>query len=61
MKWAEHILNGEESLVKALTRQLGALKKVGRVASFKNRKMIAEGLIMSKLSYLIPWLAVSPI
>ena len=49
----EHF-NGEESLVKALTRRLGALKKVGRVASFKNRKMIAEGLIMSKLSNLIP-------
>ena len=27
---------------------------MGRVAGFKNRKMIANGLIMSKLSYLIP-------
>ena len=40
MKWADHILNGEDSLVKALTRRLGALKKVGRVASLQNRKMI---------------------
>ena len=47
-------MNGETSLVKALTTRLGALKKVGRIVSFKNRKMIAEGLIMSKLSYLIP-------
>ena len=47
-------MNGEDALIKALTTRLGALKIVGRVASFKNRKMIAEGLIMSKLSYLIP-------
>ena len=54
LKWTEHILNGEDSLVRGLTRRLGAHKKVCRVASFRNRKMIAEGLIMSKLSYLIP-------
>ena len=47
LKWAEHILSGEDALVKALTTRLGALKIVGKVASFKNRKMIAEGLIMS--------------
>ena len=54
LKWTDHILNGEDALVKGLTTRLGALKKVGRVASFKNRRMVAEGLIMSKLSYLIP-------
>ena len=54
LKWAEHILIAETSMVKGLTTRLGALKKIGRVASFKNRKMVAEGLIMSKLSYLIP-------
>ena len=53
-KWAEHLLDGETSLVKGLTTRLSALKKVGKVASFMNRKMIANGLIMSKLSYLIP-------
>ena len=41
-------------MVKELSKRLGALKKVCRVASFKNRKMIADGLIISKLSYLIP-------
>ena len=54
LKWAEHLLDGETSLVKGLTTRLSALKKVGKVASFMNRKMIANGLIMSKLSYLIP-------
>ena len=54
LKQTDHILNGEDALVKELNKRLGALKKVCRVASFKNRKMIANGLIMSKLSYLIP-------
>ena len=54
LKWADPILHNEESLVKVLSMRLGALKKVCRVTNFKNRKMIAEGLIMSKLSYLIP-------
>ena len=54
MKWAEHLLDGDSSLVKGLTTRLSALKKVGKIASFRNRKMIANGLIMSKLSYLIP-------
>ena len=54
LKWADHILHDEESLVKVLSKRLGALKKICKVTNFKNRKMIAEGLIMSKLSYLIP-------
>ena len=54
LKWTDHILHDGESLVKVLSTRLGALKKVCKVANFKNRKMIAEGLIMSKLSYLIP-------
>ena len=30
------------------------MKKIGRVANFKNRKLIANGIFLSKLSYLIP-------
>ena len=40
LKWAEHIMSGEDALLKALTTRLGALKIVERVASFKNRKNI---------------------
>ena len=36
-----------------MNTRVGALKKVGKVASFKNRKMIADGIFTSKLSYLI--------
>ena len=53
LKWAEHILGGEESLVKSLNTRLSALKLVGKVATFKTRKTLADGIFMSKLIYLI--------
>ena len=54
LKFTDHIQNSEESMIKLLNKRLGALKKVSKTASFKSRKMIANGLIMSKLVYLIP-------
>ena len=53
MKWAEHIQDNKDNLILALTTRLGALKKISRVASFKNRKMLANGIFLSKLSYMI--------
>ena len=53
LKWAEHIQDNDESLIRSLTTRLSALKIVGKVASFKTRKMIANGIFISKLSYLI--------
>ena len=53
LKWAEHLQDNQESLLKSLTTRLSALKKLGQVASLKTRKMIANGVFMSKLSYLI--------
>ena len=54
MKWGEHILDNEDSLVRSLNSRVGALKLVSKVASFKNRKMIANGIFLSKLTYLMP-------
>ena len=53
LKWAEHILEGKDSLVKCLNKRLSALKLVGKVATFRTRKIIADGVFMSKLVYLI--------
>ena len=47
MKWNEHLQDNNESLMKSLRSRIGALKLVGKVAYFKVRKMIAEGIIMS--------------
>ena len=53
MKWGEHLQDGQDSLIRSLSTRIGALKIIGRVASFKNRKLIANGIFLSKLSYLI--------
>ena len=55
LKFTEHIRDNEDSMVKILNNRLNALKKVGRVASFKSRKMVANGVILSRLVYLIQW------
>ena len=44
----------EKSLVKQLGTRLNALRKISKFADFKTRKMLADGLFMSKLVYLIP-------
>ena len=53
LKWSEHLQYSKESLQKSLTTKLSAIKIIGRVAPFQTRKMIADGVFMSKLSYLI--------
>ena len=53
LKWADHILHGDGSLVRALSGRINALKLISKVASFKVRKSVAEGKFMSKLIYLI--------
>ena len=53
MKWGEHIQNNGESLLRNLNSRVGALKMVCKVAGFRNRKMIADGIFMSKMIYCI--------
>ena len=53
LKFAEHILNNDKSLVRGLNTRLKALLQIKKVACFKVRLMLANGLFMSKLCYLI--------
>ena len=52
--WTNHILLDKKSLVKQLGVRLNVLGKICLVANFKTRKMVADGIFMSKLTYLIP-------
>lgn len=54
LNWSNHILLNDKSLVKQLGTRLNALRKINKVADFRTRKMLADGLFMSKLVYLIP-------
>ena len=51
MKWREHILDAEQSLLKSLNTRISALKKIKQVASFKTRLMVANGIFGSKMLY----------
>ena len=45
----------QNSVFRTLTSRVNALGKVCTVSSFKTRKSIADGIVMSKLIYLIQW------
>ena len=54
IKFTDRKLNDKEALIKVLNKRLFALRKSVFLTSFKSRKMIANGLIMWKMVYLIP-------
>ena len=53
LKWSDHVRDHKESLARTLYTRFSAIKKVARITSFKDRKMLAEGIFTSKLTYLI--------
>ena len=53
LKWNNHVQDNKKSLIVILTSRVNALSKVSRFSSFKVRKMIADGVVMSYLVYLI--------
>ena len=53
LTWKEHLRDNKKSLFKILTSRINALSKISRISSFKTRKIIANGIFLSKLIYLI--------
>ena len=53
LKWKPHILDHEQSLVRQLTRRVNGLAMITFKADFKTKLMVANGLVMSKVCYLI--------
>ena len=51
MKWSEYVQDNDQSLIKQLTSRLSALKLISRLASFKVRLMVGNGIFCSKLIY----------
>ena len=54
MKWKEHLVRNEQSLVRQVASRLNAVILVSKRASRGTRLMVANGIFMSKLCYLIP-------
>ena len=53
LKWNTHIRDHKKSMLQGLTSRINALYKISKIANFKSRKMLANGIFMSKLIYLI--------
>ena len=51
--WNNHIRDNKTSMFKILTSKINALSKISKIANFRTRKMVASGLIMSTLNYLV--------
>ena len=53
LQWNHHIRDGKKSIMKQLTGRINGLKKIARNATFSTRLMLANGVVMSKVVYLI--------
>ena len=53
LKWKEHILGSDQSLVTQLNSRINGLVKVASRAPFATRLMVANGIFISKFIYLI--------
>ena len=54
MSWRAHLESGEKALLPTLRRRLGALRHVGKYISRKGKLTLTNGLILSKIMYMIP-------
>ena len=52
-KWNEHVRGNDGSIFKTLVSRINALRKISNFSNFKTRKMIADGVVISRLIYLI--------
>ena len=53
LKWKEHIMDNKRSLLNQLTSRLNGLQLISRKAPFKTRLMVANGIYISALIYII--------
>ena len=53
LKWSHHLRESEENMYKTLNRRVNAIKRISYLCDFKTRKMMSNGIFMSKVMYLI--------
>ena len=53
LKWRNHILVGDQAIVKQLRGRVNALSMLSSRGDFKTKLMTANGIVMSKVCYLI--------
>ena len=53
LKWRSHLLNSDQFVIKQLNIRVNGLLLISSRADFDTRLMVANGIIVSKLCYLI--------
>ena len=53
LSWNSHLLSDEKPLLPAMQKQLGALKYISKQIPQKSHRILANGLIVIKISFLI--------
>ena len=53
LQWNHHLQGSKTSLLRQLTSRINGLKRISRNATFQTRLMVANGVVMSKLVYLV--------
>ena len=53
LQWNHHLSDSKSSMTSQLTSRINGLKKIAVNATFNTRLMVANGVVMSKLVYLI--------
>ena len=53
LDWKHHLLVSDESMTKQLTSRVNGLCLISDLATFETRLMVANGIFMSKLCYLV--------
>ena len=54
MGFSEYIMDSKDSLIKTVLKKIGGLKKITKTVSFRAKFNIANGIIMTKILYLLP-------
>ena len=54
LTWKSHLITGEKPLLAALRKQTGVIKFLSKNMNMKCRKVLAEGLVLSRIKYLLP-------
>ena len=53
LKWSDHIMNHEHSMIKQLRTRLNGIALISKDAGFKTKLMVSQAIFTSKLCYLI--------
>ena len=53
MSWAANLEWGEDALIPAARQKLGVLKHIGKSLPLKSKKLLTDGLVLSKIRYLM--------